>query len=180
MKRHLSRIAIAIMVIILLGLAITIALIVKAETKTYPGVTVSGSPILKSSKVVEQGGELLFVRDSVCVPEGVTTVKRWAQGAPFTYKDVELVNSFDLGQFTIDAAAPVCFAPSETLILLPTNIVPGNYVIRLETLVDTPNGPVITTSYSPHFRVVKAEPPFTPDELKVARQAIEDFYATQE
>jgi hypothetical protein len=171
---HLSKIAVGIVVAVLMLTTALIVYIVRLETKDYPGVEISGSPVLIGDQTIPQGGELNFVRDSVCVPAGKTLVKRWAQRDPASFQGVEITNSFDVGQFTIDASAPVCFAPSRTTILLPFNIEPGKYVIRLETTVESPNGPVETTSYSPPFIITKAEPLFSSDERAQARKALDE------
>jgi hypothetical protein len=142
----------------LIAASITVVVATLIYTKwPHPNVTVVGNPYIVGTSLIEQGGTVVWKRQEVCVPEGVTHVYRYAE--QLDEEDPRLQLAFDVPGFTITASEKVCFNPSVTPIILPNYIGPGKWQIRVETLTKSPTGSrkVTSTSYGPPFTVVKAK-----------------------
>lgn len=145
--------------VLVVGLALTFILGLVFLVILYypwPRVHVTGDPVIVGSSTVEQGTQVQWQRQKVCVPAGMTTVKRWAifldsPDPPFEETGI------DIGDFYVNVREgfEYCGEPEFTLVNLPSDLPPGRYIIRVDSYTQNPSPrDQKVTSFSPEFTIV--------------------------
>lgn len=133
-------------------LAVAVGLLIYALVPG-PKVKVVGEPFIVGSAVIEVGGTVVWERQEVCVPPGLTEVFRYAE--QLDEADPRLQVEFEIPGFDINASEEVCFNPSITPILIPNYIGPGEYRIKIVTKTSAfGNKTTSSESFGPSFTVV--------------------------
>jgi len=138
---------------VLFGVLILGMILVSSWLYPWPSVTTSDETRLLQAPA--PGGELIFVRDEVCIPRGVTSVERFIEARPDQFGNVRS-NQFDT--LHIDQNVAACARPNITRIIIPEYTPVGQeFRVRLVSTTQTPTiWPAVNVSYSPWFTV--AEP----------------------
>lgn len=146
---------VAVIILVVLAWAAYVSFI-----KEWPHVTSAGEARIIGSDVVAPGGDLQWVRDEVCLPEGRTVVTKTLEPfQPWIYQGSQIINSPAIGSFTLDVTEPVCVSPSQTIVVIPSDVYPGKYRIRVDAATDNPSlWPSKSTAYSPWFNVSRNAP----------------------
>lgn len=119
----------------------------------YPRVTVYGEPKIVGSSEIPNQGIVIWEREKVCIPEGVTEVRRYFEQVDEPNQNLQI--RVQIPSFEITTEKAECLSPSITPLDIPSYISPGEWVVRIETRTFTPfGGSRDSLSFSPPFTVL--------------------------